>query len=270
LSIRRFLIYRDLAQARGCQRFHTLRIQSLPLAKGGVNRYALAALLVLALVPAVGRAETGQDAGQERNKVTGVVPDADFRLSGIVAVNGEARLAVVELAGQGGHMVRVGDVILGGARVLAMGPDWVRLEQQGEERILRLRSLPAGVVPQATAQPAPKAEPAPQGGGQTPHLVAAEAEGELQEIIRGVAANPKATADDLGSAIGAYLGLPANTEIAVTDVSFGVFDSAAAAKAALDQKGMVRVQVGGADGPQQMIYLQAPPPEGSQGAAEQP
>lgn len=150
-------------------------------------------------------------------------------------------------------MVRVGDTLADGSKVVEIGRDWVRLSSDRGGWELRLTSLPAGAAPPRLPTTAVPSE------GKPPPTVAASrpAEGqppletgfgtldaELTEIIAGVAANEANSANELASAVGAYLGLPADAEIAVTDMAFGTYDNAAAAKANLDRSGMVRVRIG--------------------------
>jgi hypothetical protein len=227
---------------------------------------ALAALLVATASPA---AATG---------ARSPTPDAEaLRLSGVVTVGGEPRLAVIELSGAGGLMVRSGDSLPGGNRVLAIGLDWVRLSWDGEERLLRLTSAPADALrdltPQTATRPATRPTPEAVGSeaveeGVLPKTDVLTLDPALEEIVAGVAANETNSAEVLASAIGAYFGLPANTEIAVTDMSFGAFANAAAAKAALDGSGMLRVRIGEEGEQMRMLYLRTPLPEGPPESAE--
>lgn len=208
--------------------------------------------LLLAAVTPVFSASTGADEGP-------TVPGSPPRLSGIVAVAGEPRLAVLELPGRGGRLVRVGDRLADGAEVAAIGPDWVRLAVHGQERLLRLAGLPAGAAgPAAPREGAPPADASPPITGPDRGVV--DAGGELGDLIAGVASDRGNPVEALADVVGAYLGLPPATEITVSDVAFGPFASAAAAKAELDRQGMIRVQIGSGQ-VREMLYLRAVPPQ---------
>jgi hypothetical protein len=189
------------------------------------------------------------------------------RLSGVVAVGGEARLAVLEIPGRGGRLVRVGDTLSDGSRVTAMGLDWVRLAGRDGERLIRLEG--AGDAPVAYETRSTPGRSDASGSADHPDgpgMGAAEESGpkmlilepELQELIDGVAVTQGASVESLADVIGAFHGWPADAEIAISDLSFNPFPDAAAVKAALEEAGMVRVRVGSGEG-ERMHYLGARP-----------
>lgn len=215
----------------------------------------------------VGRADVAADA---RGEVADASPPASgLRLSGIVTVAGEPRLAVIEGAGGDGLLVRVDETLPDGSRVLALGPDWVRLAVRGQETLLRLEGLPADAQRAPPDRQAVQPGEAPRPGSEKPVALrvvpnGAEdarrrgvltADGELGELIAGAAAKRRST-EALGDVIGAHLGLPMDAEVTVTDLNFAPFADAADAKKALDENSMLRVKVTSGE-EQQMLYLRS-------------
>jgi hypothetical protein len=215
----------------------------------------------------VGEAEVAPDGGAQAPGA--MQAEAGLRLSGIVTVAGEPRYAVVEAPGGDGRLVQAGDTLPDGSQVLAIGPDWVRLSARGQERLLHIVGLPADTSPASAGRPKP-APVAGQDAAAPPRVSAVDpaeggsshrgllvVDGWLADRIARVAASKRRSAQVLADVIGDHLGLPSDTAIAVTDLGFRPFGSAAEAKAALDQGQMLRVQIGSGE-EQQMLYLQSP------------
>lgn len=173
---------------------------------------------------------------------------AAMRLSGVVAVAGAPRLAVVEIEGRGGQLLRLGDTLPGDLEVMEIGSDWVRLRLGVEERVLRLTGLPSGSAPNAEAAAALRDG-------------ILKVKGELAEEIAAVAGMPDASLKAFADVIGTYLALPPGTEIRVSDLGSSALSSAAEAKAALERSGMLRVEIGSGE-QQRTLYLRAEHREG--------
>lgn len=112
-------------------------------------------------------------------------------------------------------MVRVGDSLPDGTRVLEIGSDWIRVSQGGEERVLRVSSLPPTEPP---IGPATAAEPKGGDTTQTPPEAptaawSAAADAELLDTVMRLASDPLSSEDDLGPALAPLLDLPADARI---------------------------------------------------------
>jgi hypothetical protein len=191
-----------------------------------------------------------------------------LRLSGVVAMQGEPKLAVIEAAGLGSRVVRPGDRLRGGVRVARIGDDWIELVWNGETHRLSVQSAaPRGASAAAAAQGGGHGK----GGSQPPGEESFEGpvviDDELGAIIDDVAANEGASAEDLAFVVGAYLGLPPQAEISITDLSFADFDDALGVKQELNETGMVRMRMSDMEG-DRMLYLKTEGGESSPGAAD--
>jgi hypothetical protein len=131
-----------------------------------------------------------------------------LRLSGVILVGGEPKLAVVEQRDGGGRTVRPGDKLRGVGVVTAIGPDWVSIDVGGEERVLHLTSTAQGQPPgNENAPTTDDQDISPPGSGSvdvTPEL--------LEELGR-VAANPSANDEDLSLTLIPLLGLSGDARV---------------------------------------------------------
>ena len=227
------------------------------------SRVALVMLLAATTSYVLAQADQGTESAAIHRAAIEVGP----RLSGVVAVGGKARLAVLEIPGRGGRLVRVGDTLSDGSRVTAMGLDWVRLAGRDGERLIRLEGTgDAPFASETRSTPGRSGAPGSADHPDGPGMGAAEeadpqvltVEPELQELIDGVTATDGASVESLADVIGAFHGWPADAEIVLSDLSFNPFPDAAAVKAALNEAGMVRVRVGSGEG-ERMHYLGARP-----------
>jgi hypothetical protein len=179
-----------------------------PKAASGV---VLAILLGAAPLTLAGQAGPEQDDTRPRETSS---PGAALRLSGVVAVGGEARLAVVELEGQGGRLVRAGEALSDGTRVLAIGLDWLRVSRDGEERTLQMSSLPpSGAVPEPVTPREPTGEPAAASDAHRPIAWSRPANAEVFDAVTRVVSDPLASEADLSFALAPLLDLPADARV---------------------------------------------------------
>lgn len=167
----------------------------------GRNRWvSWVALAAVTLAAQAGPAASGAEV---------TVPSAQLRLSGVIAVGGETRLAVIEAAGQGGRLVRVGDKLVDGTRVLEIGPDWIRVRKGNIEQKLDINGvLPvsndAGGPPAAVAAAARPERPFPWEGKASPEVV---------DAVTRIAADPLASEADLTFGLASQLDLPADARV---------------------------------------------------------
>jgi hypothetical protein len=213
-----------------------------------VMKVALACLFVVAPAALVAQGESGSAAA------------GDLRLSGVVAMGGEMRLAVVERPGQGGRLVRAGDTLSDGSRVLEIGPDSMRLALNGKERVLQV----AGLRPAGAAEPGAAVGSA-GGGAQPPSadqplMSSAKANAEILDALSRLASDPRASEDDLGFVLAPLLDVPAGSSIRPFFPGQPELEDKGLSemRAILDRGQVVRLKVD-SGGQERMVYLMKEP-----------
>ncbi len=230
---------------------------------------ALACLFVVAPVALAAQAEPGPVAAEPTGPV---LPTGDLHLSGVVVVGKEVRLAVVERPGQGGRLVRAGDTLSDGSRVLEIGPDWIRLALEGEERVLQVAGLRPAKVGDAVRPAGGGVEPprADQASDQ-PLVSSAKADAEILDAVSRLASDPRASEDDLGFVLAPLLDLPADSSIRPFFPGQPEREEKGLSeiRATLARGELVRLKVD-SDGQERMVYLMKEPASESSADSDEP
>jgi hypothetical protein len=179
---------------------------------------------------------------------------SELRLSGVILVGGEPKLAVVERAGRGGRTVRVGDTLRGVGAVTAIGPDWVRIDVGGGVGVLQLSAPAQGQSAGDDGQPSTVGTV--DLDNCSVHTGSVDVTPELLSEIGRVAANPSASEEDLSLTLIPLLGLAGDARIKIFFPGEPEREEKGPAElhAALVRGEAVRLRIE-QDGEEEMVYL---------------
>jgi type II secretory pathway component PulC len=187
-----------------------------------------------------------------------------FRLSGVVTVGDEARVAMIEFPDGRQQTVRRNTSIPDVGKVEKISRDrlWLKTETGEIEIQLTADGLPSEqghrnlLSPESSSADA--AAPTASEAETQPKHRTVEVSEEMAYQIEQLAKTPAATVDELYFALKPMLGLPSAAELKLNGLSFEPMDSVSQIKQQLDQGQMMRAVVQGAEGVE-MIYLQPGP-----------